>query len=291
MNAGDVVPMLVQVDDLIPKGTRMNVFQSIYWVFVALGTLVGVVVLGYMAYNAYRYRASGDHAAEGDDDRPTLGELPTGGGKGRKLFLSFGLSAVVVITLIAWTFGTLLYVEDPASAAPTDEEVEVQVVGRQFTWEFVYPNGHSSFELVVPEDTRVNLVVTSEDVFHNFGIPALRAKTDAIPGQTTETWFIADQPGEYQAHCYELCGAGHSGMNAKVVVMEQSAYEAWYANTSGGNGSGANGSANASGATTSANASDGGSGSGSGGGTPTEGTATALAAGIATRTTSEGLTA
>nr|WP_233265161.1 cytochrome c oxidase subunit II [Halomarina oriensis] len=225
----------------------MNVFQSIYWVFIALGTLVGVVVVGYMVYNAYRYREGGSHAEDGDDERPTLGEIPTGGGKGRKLFLSFGLSAVVVISLIVWTYGTLLYVESPVAAQESDqEELEIQVVGRQFSWEFVYPNGHSSFELVVPEDTRVRLVVTSDDVFHNFGIPSLRAKTDAIPGQTTETWFIADQPGEYQAHCYELCGAGHSGMNANVVVMQQSAYDEWYANTSGGGGNTSDTSGNAS---------------------------------------------
>jgi len=230
----------------------MNVFESIYWVFVVLGTLVGVVVIGYMLYNAYRYREGGHHDDEGDADRPALGEIPTGGGKGRKLFLSFGLSAVVVISLIVWTYGTLLYVESPVAAQEADEEeLEIQVVGRQFSWEFIYPNGHSSFELVVPEDTRVRLVVTSEDVFHNFGIPALRAKTDAIPGQTTETWFIADQPGEYQAHCYELCGAGHSGMNANVVVMQEAAYEEWYANTSdgGGNASGGDGTTSGNGST------------------------------------------
>lgn len=285
MNGVDVATAVVQVDDLIPKGTRMNVFESIYWVFVVLGTLVGVVVVGYMAYNAYRYRATGGHAAEGDDERPTLGELPTGGGKGRKLFLSFGLSAVVVISLIAWTYGTLLYVESPASAQPAEEELEVQVVGRQFTWEFVYPNGHSSFDLVVPADTRVRLVVTSEDVFHNFGIPALRAKTDAIPGQTTETWFVADRPGEYQAHCYELCGAGHSGMNAKVVVMEPSAYEEWYANASGGNAS-----ENSSGTAGGGNASGNGSAGSASGGTAGGGTTTP-AADAATTTTSEERTA
>lgn len=237
MDAADAVLTVLQVDQFIPRRTRMNVFRSIYWVFVGLGTLVGVVVVGYMTYVAYRYRAGGDHAAEGDDDRPTLGELPTGGGKGRKLFVSFALSAVVVVSLVAWTYGTLLYVESPVSAQETEEELEVEVVGRQFAWQFVYPNGHTSSDLRVPTDTRVRLVVTSADVFHNFGIPGLRAKTDAIPGQTTETWFVAERPGEYQANCYELCGAGHSAMTAEVVVMDPAAFEEWYATTGDGTAS------------------------------------------------------
>ncbi len=76
---------------------------------------------------------------------------------------------------------------------------------------------------------RVNIEVTSTDVFHNFGVPALRVKTDAIPGQTTNTWFIAEETGTYEAACYELCGAGHSYMTAQVEVMPQDEFEEWYA--------------------------------------------------------------
>lgn len=235
---------------LIPKGTRVQVFNQIYWVFLGLGTLVGLVVIGYMLKNAYTYRYRG--GVDDDEDRPKLGEIPTGGGKGKKLFLSFTLSAIIVISLIAWTYGTLLYVE----AAPDQnaDSVDVEVVGYQFGWEFHYKNeaGKTTVTtdgvLRVPEDTRINLRVTSRDVWHNFGVPGLKVKADAIPGEYTDTWFRGSEPGRYQANCYELCGQGHSYMTADVVVMEQSKFNAWYqqaqsnSTASGGNNSTATGS-------------------------------------------------
>lgn len=211
---------------LVPEGSRAAVFQRIYVVFLVLGTAVGVIVVAYMLWKAWKYRAAADH---GDDaDRPQLGELPSGGGGGRKLFLSFSLSAIVVVSLISWTYLTLLYVENPE---PVQEEdpLTVRVVGHSFFWEFVYPNGQSVNDtLRVPADRRVRLVVTSADVFHNFGIPELRAKTDAIPGQETSTWFLAEETGTYQANCYELCGPGHSHMTATVQVLSGPEFESWY---------------------------------------------------------------
>ncbi|WP_435360773.1 cytochrome c oxidase subunit II [Haloarchaeobius sp. DFWS5] len=228
-------------DGLFPRGTRVEIFDEIFIVFLALGTLVGVVVLGYMVWNAYKYR---DHEGRGERDeyeegRPILGEVPTGGGHGRKLLLSFSISAIIVLSLILWTYTALLFVESPptAAASPSDpdaaEEMRVNVTGYQFGWKFEYENGVTTDgTLRVPADQRVRLVVTSSDVFHNFGVPALRTKTDAIPGQTTETWFGPVETGTYQAVCYELCGAGHSYMTGEVVVMEPEAFEQWYANQS-----------------------------------------------------------
>ncbi len=221
---------LLAQSGLIPRGTRVFVFQRIFVVFLVLGTLVGVVVIGYMLYNAYKYRDTGQEI--GDADRMVLGELPSGGGKGKKLFTSFALSAVVVISLVAWTYGTLLYVEEGPSQA---ESIEIDVEGYQFGWRFVYPNGHvedstADGALRVPVDEAIRLRVTSTDVFHNFGIPAMKVKTDAIPGQTSETWFEASETGRYTANCYELCGAGHSYMTAPVIVMEPDEYRAWYNN-------------------------------------------------------------
>jgi cytochrome c oxidase subunit 2 len=228
---------LLQVRGLIPRGTRINVFRSIFDVFLVLGTLVGVVVVSYMLYNAYKYRERGDgkSAGEGKAERPVLGELPTGGGGGRKLFLSFGLSAVIVVSLIGWTYGTLLFVEQTPAVddeAPEDG-LAVTVEGYQFGWEFQYPNGYvAQNTLRVPVDAEIRLRVTSRDVFHNFGIPELRVKSDAIPGQETETWFVADETGTYTARCYELCGSGHSHMVAEVIVMPKDEFREWYRNQS-----------------------------------------------------------
>ena len=213
--------------------TPAEVFQEIFTVFLVLGTVVGIVVIGYTIYNAYKYRDGSDNGKEKDEERPQLGEIPSGGGGGKKLFVSFGISAIIVISLIIWTYGTLLYIETGPAEAQGDA-LEIQVEGYQFGWEFQYPNGHTvQNELRVPADQPVDLKITSRDVFHNFGIPAMRIKADAIPGETTETWFVAEETGTYHAQCYELCGAGHSFMEADLIVMEPSEYEEWYSSTSG----------------------------------------------------------
>ena len=212
-----------------------EVFNSIFVVFLGLGTLVGVVVISYTLYNAYKYRYRAEKDPAPDLDRPELGELPESGGKGKKLFLSFGISALIVLSLVIWTYASLLYVEGKPTEVQQNggEVLTIDVDGFRFGWQFTYPNGATTSTLRVPTDTVINLSVTSEDVFHNFGIPEMRVKSDAIPGQTTNTWFVAEETGTYTAACYEICGEGHSGMDAKVVVMEPDEYESWYADTEG----------------------------------------------------------
>jgi len=250
------VDVPLQSGGFIPKGTRMEVFREIYWVFTILGTLIGTIVIGYMLYSAYKYRDDGGNPEP--DDRPQVGELPTGGGKGRKLFLSFALSAVVVITLIVGTYGSLLYVENVAAGDQAtidgEESFEVLVVGRTFGWDFAYPGGNETIEtadgtvenvtvasdLRVPTNHKVRLNVTSRDVHHNFWIPELRVKADALSGQYIYTWLEATEAGNtYQAKCTELCGSGHSYMTADSITMTEGEFRSWYNETSSTNASAA----------------------------------------------------
>mgnify|MGYP000370710319 CR=1 FL=1 len=226
------------------------VFESIFEVFLALGTLVGVVVVAYTLYHAVKYRATGDSDPFADSvERPRLGELPAGGAGGRKVFLSLGISAVIVLSLIGWTYVELSYVEDGPDIEG-EEDLRITVEGYQFGWDYAYfedevdndsqvltsgdynatelnANADSN-ALVVPKGTTIQLDVTSRDVWHNYGIPEFRAKTDAIPDQTTNTWFEADEPGLYEAKCYELCGQGHSNMKGDVLVLEEDRFVDWY---------------------------------------------------------------
>ncbi len=81
--------------------------------------------------------------------------------------------------------------------------------------------------MVVPADTPVWLEVTGTDVWHTFGISELKVKADAIPGEVDETWFMAEEPGEYTAECFELCGPGHSDMDSDVIVLPQDEFDQW----------------------------------------------------------------
>jgi cytochrome c oxidase subunit 2 len=203
-----------------------DIFNEIYVVFLILGTLVGVVVIGYTLYNAYKYRDGNGAKSPVDENPPEVGELPQGGGGGKKLALSFTLSALIVIGLIIWTYTALLYVE---TGPPDDgDSMEIKVEGFQFGWQYEYPNGETTSTLHAPVNRTVWLNVTSRDVFHNFGIRELGVKTDAIPGLYSETWFRAEEPGQYQAVCYELCGSGHSYMVSDVQIHSQSDYQEWY---------------------------------------------------------------
>lgn len=229
--------LLVQIDGIVPRGTQEAVFNQMFWVFTVLGAVVGVVVIGYLLWKTYQYRASRDIADDADVARPQLGKLPSSNHGGRHLLFSFSISAILVLSLLAWSYGSLLYLEKGVNQNPpsdVQEQMDVTVVGRQFSWEFTYHNvsGHNQTfttnELRIPRDALVTFRVTSADVFHNFGIPGLKVKTDAIPGQTTTTWVIARDTGRYTARCYELCGQGHSYMTAKVIVMEPAAFDEWY---------------------------------------------------------------
>lgn len=228
MNSG-ILPLL-QAPGSEWRG-QAEIFGEIFLVFLVLGTLVGIVVVTYTLYNAYKYRADSGKEPE-DFDPPELGELPTGqqGGKGKKLFLSFGISAIIVISLVVYAYGLLLYVEDGPDVEG-DAELEVDVVASSFQWDFIYENGQESTDtLYVPEDTVIRLDVTApdDDVWHNFGVTELRIKADAIPGETAHTWFVAEETGTYHIECFELCGPGHSGMTGEVEVMEEEEFYDWY---------------------------------------------------------------
>lgn len=208
--------------------TQAGVFEEIFLVFLVLGTAVGVVVIGYMLYNVWRYRAT---VADEPENPPRVGELPRGEGGGKKLFVSFGISAIIVVGLIVWTYSALLYVEQ-GPPEDLEENMVVEVDGYTFAWDFTYENGHTETDtLYVPEGHVVRLEVTSTDVWHTFGVTDLRVKADAIPGQVDTTWFIADEQGEYLIECFELCGAGHSYMDGEVVVLSEEEFEEWYEET------------------------------------------------------------
>jgi len=115
--------------------------------------------------------------------------------------------------------------------------VQVQVTGKQFVWEVVYPGPDGAFEtpddkridgeLHVPVHQVVHVHLTAKDVIHSFFLPNLRLKQDAMPGHTLTLWFEVTEPGVYPIPCAELCGSGHTGMLGQLTVHTPEDYAKW----------------------------------------------------------------
>ncbi len=136
---------------------------------------------------------------------------------------------VIAMTMFAW--GAQLYFQQ---YKPPQNAVEVYVVGKQWMWKLQHATGQREInELHVPVGRKIKLIMTSEDVIHDFFVPAFRTKADVVPGRYTTLWFEATKPGQYHLFCAEYCGMNHSGMIGSVYVMEPREFDNWLAgNTS-----------------------------------------------------------
>ena len=127
--------------------------------------------------------------------------------------------------MVIFVWGASVYF---AMARPPDETLNIYVVGKQWMWKFQHLDGQREInELHVPVGRAVKLITTSEDVIHDFFVPAFRMKADVLPGRYVNIWFQPTKPGRYRIFCAEYCGTRHSGMTGEVIVMEPSEYQTW----------------------------------------------------------------
>jgi cytochrome c oxidase subunit 2 len=132
---------------------------------------------------------------------------------------------LATLFFVWWVIGFGQYRE---LQTPPDNAIPIYVTAKQWMWEFAYPTGPTSNEvLAVPVGKPVKLVMTSRDVLHSFYIPAFRIKQDVVPGRAVTTWFEAIEPGTYDIMCTQYCGTRHSYMRAKVVALAPEDYARW----------------------------------------------------------------
>jgi cytochrome c oxidase subunit 2 len=118
-----------------------------------------------------------------------------------------------------------------------DMPFTASVTARQFEWRIKYPGAdgvldtaddlHVVNDLHVPLDEMVMVRLESEDVLHDFFLPHMRIKQDAVPGMAIPVWFRPKESGTYDLVCAELCGWGHYKMKGRLTVEPRSDFEAW----------------------------------------------------------------
>ena len=130
-----------------------------------------------------------------------------------------------VIAMSFFVWGATLYFRNNRSPK---NALEVYVVGKQWMWKVQHATGQREInELHIPVGRKIKLIMTSEDVIHDFFVPVFRVKTDVIPGRYTTQWFEATKPGRYHLFCAEYCGMNHSQMIGSIIVMEQTEFNDW----------------------------------------------------------------
>ncbi len=155
---------------------------------------------------------------------------------------------ILILVIVFVPSMQILYFSDRA----VDAEMTLKAVGRQWYWTYEYPDhGDIEFDstmipeneikpgqrrllevdnrVVLPVDTTIRILVTASDVLHNFAMPALGLKMDAVPGRTNETWTRILRPGVYFGQCSELCGIGHAYMPIAIEAVSKDAFKKWAA--------------------------------------------------------------
>jgi cytochrome c oxidase subunit 2 len=160
--------------------------------------------------------------------------------------LVWTIAPILILLTIAIPSFRLLYFQRNLPEA----DMTIKATGVQWNWRYEYPD-HGGFEydsylvededlqpgqprlltvdndVVVPVNKTVRVIVTADDVIHNWAMPSFGIKMDAVPGRLNETWFRAEQTGTFHGQCSELCGIRHAYMPITVRVVSEEEFAAW----------------------------------------------------------------
>jgi cytochrome c oxidase subunit II len=201
------------------------------------GAPVFIAVVGYFIYAIVVWRAR-----PGDDSDG----VPIHGSVKVQAAWIIGTSAIVLWLFVFGTYELIVPAGAGGGEGPTpiwqltakqsatwtpgsNDMLQVQVIGQQWTWTFRYPQfgGMESSQLDLPVDTPVEFHVTSLDVIHEFWAYQLGVKADANPDVDDVAYTEPKAMGSVTVRCNELCGIWHGAMFTYGKVETQAAFQSW----------------------------------------------------------------
>ena len=215
-----------------------------FWICGVAFVLIG----GFMCYSIWKFKYREDARSEYKPENPQLEKWLTA-------ITTIGVVVMLAPGLVVW--------EQYTSVPP--DATEIEVMSEQWKWSFRLPGedgilgtarnkniafnnpfgmntlennelrneyGDDDFiitgnEIHLPINRKVKILLRSKDVLHNFWVPQIRAKMDAVPGMVTYFWFESTRIGRYEILCAELCGLSHHAMRGWLVIDTQEDYEKW----------------------------------------------------------------
>ncbi|TKB48177.1 c-type cytochrome [Ferrimonas sediminicola] len=220
-----------------------NIDLTIALTLVITG-LVFIAVVVFMAWAVYRYRYRRERQAHYQPENARLEGWLTG-------LTALGITVMLVPGL---------YVYSDVVRVPEDAH-QVEALAQQWSWQFRLPGedgqlGRTDIKRITPDnpfgidpadplgqddrlvasnrlhlpvDRPVKVLLRSKDVLHDFYVPQMRNKIDAVPGIVSSMWFTPTREGEFEILCAELCGVGHFNMRGSLLVESPESFQAWVA--------------------------------------------------------------
>ena len=217
----------------------------LHWFMLILCTVIFVAVFAVMFYSIWKHRKSKGHKAANFHESVTVEIIWT------------VVPFVIVILMALPATKVVVAMKDTTNA-----DLTIKATGMQWKWGYDYIKGegegiafisaldvaHRQMSndggpkagevvddyllkvdnpLVVPVNKKVRIITTATDVIHAWMVPAFGVKQDAIPGFVRDTWFRAEQTGDFYGQCAELCGKEHAYMPIHVKVLSAQDYAAW----------------------------------------------------------------
>ena len=234
--------------NLHPAVTKVAEEQIwLHWFVMAICLVIFLAVFGVMFYSILKHRKSVGHKAANFHESTAVEIAWT--------IVPF----LIVIGMALPATKLVIAMKDTTSA-----DLTVKVTGIQWKWGYDYITGegegigfvstldssHRALSdaggpkadapvqdyllkvdnpLVVPVNKKIRVITTANDVIHSFAVPAFGIHQDAIPGFVRDTWFRAEEIGDFYGQCAKICGKEHSYMPIHVKVVSAEDYTAWVA--------------------------------------------------------------
>jgi cytochrome c oxidase subunit 2 len=231
--------------NLHPPVTKIAEEQVwLHWFMLIICTVIFLAVFGVMFYSVWKHRKSVGHKSANFHESV-------------KVEIAWTVVPFIIVILMALPATKAVV----ASKDTSNAELTIKVTGYQWKWGYDYIKGEgegigfiSTLDnaqremsnsgkpeptddyllkvdnpLVVPVGKKIRIITTSNDVIHSFAVNSFGIKQDAIPGFVRDTWFRAEQTGDFRGQCQELCGKEHAYMPIHVRVVTAEEYTAWVA--------------------------------------------------------------
>lgn len=209
------------------------IYDLWHWSWLA-AILTGILVWGLIFYAMIKYR------------RRSESEIPVQTRYNLPIEIFYTLAPVMmVIVFFFYTVETqedVLHAPKDLAEANAQADLNVLVVGQQWSWTFNYTKGSDVVAsepvyeggttaeiptLWLVKDKSVSVDLFSPDVIHSFWVPSFLFKMDVVPGREEQNHFTftPTRTGTFEGRCAELCGVFHSRMLFNVKVVDQRAFD------------------------------------------------------------------